>query len=120
VGVDLTKTTLNFSWYDYGMTIAHKSSSLNPWAANPSSLGTHWYVSDSWKKDPYLYYEEQKLSIEGGASYYNYDFLDDESITEVDHFISVDIQNDATYDYTVDWGRRGESWVTLDLDVEVN
>ncbi|SDK20578.1 hypothetical protein [Sediminibacillus albus] len=120
VGVDLTRTTLNFSWYDYGSTVGHRSSSLSTWAANPSSLGTHWYVSDRWKSSPYLYYSNQKLRVEGTGDYYNYDFLDNDKITEVDHYIKVDIQNDGTYDYVVDWGRRGESTITLDLDVEVN
>lgn len=119
-GVDLTKTTLNFSWYDYGSTVNHRSSSLGRWAANPSSLGTNWYKSDWFLDDPYLYYSNQKLQIDGSADYYNYNFLDNDKITEVDHFIIVDIKNNGTYDYTVDWGRRGEGSLLLDLDIEVN
>ncbi|MBN6188263.1 hypothetical protein JQN58_15495 [Aneurinibacillus sp. BA2021] len=61
VGVDLCTTKVNLSWYDYGSTIGFKSHSISPWAANPSSLGTHWYVDRSSVKDPYLYYGIKNL-----------------------------------------------------------
>ena len=47
VGVDLCSTKLTLSWYDYGSTIGYQSRNLTRWAANPSSLGTHWYSSGS-------------------------------------------------------------------------
>ncbi|WZX99436.1 hypothetical protein NSQ26_08840 [Bacillus sp. FSL W7-1360] len=120
IGINLARSTLNFSWYDHGTTISHKDSSLHTWAAHPTPLGTHWYVREHQKRAPYAYEENTKLRVNAYASYYNYDFLNKYKITESDHFIQVDMKNDGTYDYVVNWTRRGESWFTLILTITVH
>ncbi len=119
VGEDLCKTRLSLSWYDYGTTISHNYSLMSYWAANPSIFGTHWYTSSHRLGSPYLYYGNQKLDVDASASYYNYDFLDDDLRTDVSHYIKNTALNNGTFDYVADWGRSGESWVTLDLDIVV-
>lgn len=120
VGVDLCSTKLTLSWYDYGSTIGYQSRNLTRWAANPSSLGTHWYSSGGTLVDYSLNSGKTVLTQRGYGYFYNYDFLDDDKITNVNHDITIKAQNDGTYDYVVDWTRSGESWITLDLDIETN
>ncbi|MCF8011713.1 MAG: hypothetical protein K9L17_07225 [Clostridiales bacterium] len=119
-GEDLCKTKLWLEWEDYGSTIGFDTHALVTWAANPSSFDTHWYEEDSNLYDPYLYYNDEKLSQEGSAEYYNWDFIDDDEKTEVSHWIQITAQNDGTYDYVTDWGARGEYQLLLDLDVYTN
>jgi hypothetical protein len=120
VGVDLCSTKLTLSWYDYGSTIGYKSRDLSTWAANPSSLGTHWYVIGSTLDNYSLNSSKTQLTQKGYGYYRNYDFLDDDEETRVTHIISITAKNDGTYSYVVDWERWGESWITLDLDIETN
>lgn len=61
-----------------------------------------------------------QLTQKGYGYYRNYDFLDDDEETRVTHIISITAKNDGTYSYVVDWERWGESWITLDLDIETN
>lgn len=120
VGVDLTSTKVTLSWYDYGSTIGYKSKALNVWSANPSSLGTHWYNDSKSISTPVQSSHKKDLKVVGKAAFHNYDFLDDDKITNVRHVVEIVAQNDGTYDYFVDWVRSGESYLTLDLDVEIN
>ncbi|MBS4025841.1 MAG: hypothetical protein KGZ96_09235 [Clostridia bacterium] len=120
VGEDLVSTKLRLTWADYGTTIGFISNELTTWTAFPSSFGTHWYLDNKTLFDPYLYYENQKLDQQGSARYYNYDFMNTALRTDVGHWIKITTFNNETYSYVVDWGRDGEYWWLLDLDVYTN
>ncbi|EOR20828.1 hypothetical protein KGR20_21350 [Cytobacillus oceanisediminis] len=120
VGVDLATTKVTLSWYDYGSTIGYKSKALSVWSANPSSLGTHWYNDSKSISTPVQSSTKADLKVVGKAAFHNYDFLDNDKITNIRHVVEIVAKNNGTYDYFVDWVRSGESWITLDLDVEVN
>ncbi|MGE7762895.1 hypothetical protein [Peribacillus sp. NPDC097895] len=83
VGVNLCTTKLNFSWYDPGSTVGYKSRSLSTWSANPSSLGTHWYTKGSSVSNPSQPSSKSTITQKAYGYYYNYDFLNDDKITNV-------------------------------------
>jgi len=114
-GFDLCKTTLGLTWYNPSYL------TINAWAANPSTLGTHWYVNSYSKSGPYyvfnIPYNQWVTTGSGYASYYNYDFADDSLRTDVSHSIWIDGFNNGTTNWNVSWTRSGEYWWLLDLDV---
>ena len=67
--VKLTETTLSLGWKDNNGVLSHNSRSLSTWAANPSSLGTNWYLeSTHYSNDPFHFQSAT-------ATYKNSDFL---------------------------------------------
>lgn len=116
-GYDFCKTTLVLTWNN------PSSLTINAWAANPSDLGTHWYVNYYSKSGPYyvfnIIYNQWVTTGSGYASYYNYDFMDPSLRTDVSHSICIDGFNNGTFNYNVSWTRSGEYWWLLDLDVVV-
>lgn len=85
--LDLTYSRSQITW-DYNTYAAcYVTHSKTTWAANPSALGTHWFVDSS------SYLSHGATSYFGGAYVYsnidayfhNYDFGNDNLITNVEH-----------------------------------
>lgn len=55
------------------------------WAANPSSLGTHWYVASCVNGSPVYGSSRTDVTHDSDAAYYNYDFQLDTTRTDVWH-----------------------------------
>lgn len=103
-------------YYDYnGTSVSNVSRNGGDWAANPSSLGTHWYKYGlTWGPlEVYSWYARSNLKGE----YYNYDFLNDDEITEVTHDITLKAYYDGSCEWFWLWEYSGEAWQLLRLSV---
>jgi hypothetical protein len=77
---------------------------------------TSWYIS--YKNS----YEDSETSYAGQrsvGSYYNWDFLDDDLQTTVDHDVLIMGFNNGSIDYEITSVADGESAYLLDDDVEI-
>lgn len=82
------------------------SRNATAWAANPSSLGTHWYVVKN----------EYEGHVDGGKyinsssyhSYYNTDFGANDKRTDVWHRVNIRGYNNGYADVTAEKGASGE------------
>jgi hypothetical protein len=107
----LCETTFSLSW---NSTLTGTSRWLTTWAANPTPLNTHWYLSSS-SLGP-IYVGLGQVSSSGTASYYNYDFLTPLR-TDVRHDLSIIGYPNGTSQYSYGWYRGGEGWYLLHLHV---
>jgi len=108
VFVVLTETMTQLTWTvsSSGAVTGAQPSSDSCWSANPSSLGTHWFVSSC--SYGALYTSAGRVCNDNQGGYYNYDFGDDNVITTVSQYVYVCGRNDAFYDYSWSHNDGGE------------
>ena len=105
--IDLTETMTRLSWTissTGALTSTYAADSC--WAANPSSLGTHWYTNYCTYGG--LYTSSGRLCNDNRGDYYNYDFVFDDLITTANQYVYVCGRNDARYDYSWSHNDAGE------------
>jgi hypothetical protein len=100
----LAETMTNLVWTvsSSGAVTGTTGSSDRCWAANPSSLGTHWYTQ--YCKNGALYVSSGRVCNDNAGNYINYDFpplFPTPESTTASHSVYVCGRNDATYNY--DW-----------------
>ncbi|WP_206812767.1 hypothetical protein [Paradesulfitobacterium ferrireducens] len=119
VYADLARTSQSLSWAVLiDNTAAFSNRSKSVWAANPSSLGTHWYVNqDYWVGSVSYASGYQSLSSTNYASYYNWDFQDNDQITEAWHQVQIIGLNSGSYDYNYWFDHTGEYANLLSVQV---
>lgn len=123
INASLASLRVDLTWGINGSIVSFSSNDITPWAARPSSMQTNWYVSGSNLSQPSYRYsgnDPVKVVQDGSGEFYNYDFLDNDKITEASVWIRISGNNDKTYSYNTDTGFRGEASYLLDLDVVTN
>lgn len=100
----LAETMTNLVWTvsSTGTVTGTTGSSDRCWAANPSSLGTHWFTQ--YCKNGALYVSLGRVCNDNVGNYINYDFpplFPTPESTTASHSVYVCGRNDATYNY--DW-----------------
>ncbi|UHA72167.1 hypothetical protein [Paenibacillus sp. 481] len=123
INASLASLQVDLTWGINGSIVSFSSNNLTTWAAKPSSLGTNWFTKKSHKSAPSYRYsgnDAVKVVQEGSAEFYNYDFLDNNKITEASVWIQITGNNNKTYTYNHDTGFRGEASLLLDLDIVTN
>ena len=112
VFVVLTETMSRLTWtVSAGGAVAWQSYSDSCWAANPSSLGTHWYVSSCAYGGPYT--SSGRVCNDNTGNYYNYDFGFDDDITTASQYVYLCGRNDAMYDYNFTHNDGGEGAILI-------
>lgn len=105
VFVQLTETSNFLQWVVFhDGSVDWEIQRYGCWAANPSSLGTHWftrYCSSPW---PYWNYTSVYSSSSGG--YINWDFGNDSVATYVDQWCQIQALNNGWYRY---WWRHTDA-----------
>jgi hypothetical protein len=109
----LTETMTRLSWTvsSTGTVTGVQPSSDSCWAANPSSLGTHWFVS--YCLNGALYTSAGRVCNDNRGDYYNYDFGFDDQITTASQYVYACGRNDAIYDYNWSHNDGGESAILI-------
>jgi len=109
----LTETMTRVSWTvsSSGTVTGAQPSSDSCWAANPSSLNTHWYVS--YCLNGALYVSAGRVCNDNQGEYYNYDFGFDSDITTASQYVYACGRNDATYDYNWSHNDGGEGAILI-------
>ncbi|CAG0959791.1 hypothetical protein METP2_00715 [Methanosarcinales archaeon] len=118
-GEDLAKTTHQLTWtINTDGTVDFNWRTSGCWAANPSSLDTHWFV-DSCNFLGSVTYSSGRtsLSSEVNSKFHNYDWGFDSWVTYAEHWSKIQGRNDSWYDYWWDTTHSGEDWFLLDGDV---
>lgn len=106
--VVLTETTTELTWtVDSGGTVSWNSYGDGCWAANPSSLGTHWFVSSCQLGGPW-YPSATRVCNDNRGYYYNWDFEDENLRTNVSQWSWMCGRNDALYDFNWSHNDSGE------------
>lgn len=118
--IKLTETSNTLDWYTYSNgTVDWVSYSLSWWAANPSPLDTHWYISSTSHDGPYPLAANTQVYHNMSGSYYNYDFVFDDLGTFVTQTAGITGNNNATFYYNWSHNDSGEGsllitgWVIL-------
>ena len=107
VFVVLTETMTGVTWrVSTAGAVTALSSEDNCWAANPSSLGTHWYVDFCLYGAPYL--NSGRACNANRGDYYNYDYLVPSWETTVVQTAYICGRNDGFYDVTWTHNDAGE------------
>jgi hypothetical protein len=106
-----TMTRLTWTVSSGGTVTGIQPSSDSCWAANPSSLGTHWFVN--YCANGALYSSLGRICNDNTGDYYNYDFGFDDSITTAHHYVYVCGRNDAFYDYNWSYSDGGEDAILI-------
>lgn len=112
VYVLLAETMTNLVWTvsSSGTVTGTTGSSDRCWAANPSSLGTHWYTQ--YCKNGALYVSLGRVCNDNVGNYINYDFpplFPTPESTTASHSVYVCGRNDATYNYNWSANHGGEA-----------
>lgn len=119
VGANLAWTTHKLVWNYDGYKVYTNNRDGLCTAANPSSLGTHWFV-DSCVYNGYSIIDLGKTVYSSlTAKYHNYDFMDNSKITNVSHTIYLEGHYTGTSYYSAIWTKSGEGSSLLDLDIVV-
>jgi len=113
VNIKLTETSNRLNWYVYSNgTVDWTSYQLNWWSANPTSLGTHWYISSTSHSGPYPVANSTQVYHNMTGNYYNYDFVFPNWITTVKQFAAITGNNNATFGYSWSHSDDGEgNWL---------
>lgn len=106
VGVALNRSRHELTWRGNSTDAWKVSRNATAWGANPSSLGTHWYVGTN----KYEGYVDQGKSIYSSSyhSYYNWDFGSNSQRTDVWHRLNLQGFNDGYTYITTQNGKSGE------------
>jgi hypothetical protein len=103
---DICQTTMTLFWYT-----DHTASLYGaPWAANPTPINTHWYI-DSYHKNLVSTYPS--AIGHSWASYYNWDFGDDDIATTVQHDLYIYGYYDGARSINGNAYHSGEFWWLL-------
>lgn len=104
--VALTQSRHELTWGGNDTDAWKVSRNATAWAANPSSLGTHWYIV----KNEYEGYVDGGKYINSSSyhSYYNTDFGSNDKRTDVWHRVNIRGYNDGYADVTAEKGASGE------------
>lgn len=113
VNILLAETMTSLTWRvaSTGAVTGISPSTDSCWAANPSSLGTHWFVA-SCSYGP-LYTSAGRICNDNTGNYINYDFVLPNYSTTAAHYVYVCGRNDATYNYDFTANHGGEGWFLL-------
>lgn len=121
-GVDLAKTFHRLWWAVDNSQIDYSGfiySELTCWAANPSSLGTHWYNDQCWNSG--VSGDSTYVTATSSTHYYNYDFDNPALATYVSHQTAITGYNctscAGTYSYS--WSYNGEDTALLITTVAI-
>lgn len=107
VFIVLTETMASVNWRVSSTgAVTALSHSDYCWAANPSSLGTHWYVDFCLYGAPYM--NAGRACNANRGDYYNYDYLIPTWETTVVQTAYICGRNDAVYDVTWSHNDAGE------------
>lgn len=109
VQIDCCKTLLTLNWtvdVEYNRVTGY-SKSISTWDGQPTLGLTYWYLDS--KGYGNCGYVSWKAYATGWADHYNYDFGDNNLITEATHTITINGYDDGTYDYTCLWSHTGEA-----------
>lgn len=114
--IALNRSTHQMTWYGNGSDAWKGTRSASAWAANPSSLGTHWFVN----ANRYEGFVDEGRFVNSSSyhSYYNWDFLDDDKRTDVWHRVNIRGYGDGYVYYYAENGKSGEgnSLLSFKLD----
>lgn len=80
--------TVNWNYYDDSC-----------WAANPSSVGTHWFVRSCWYGSVWRTNGNTQVCHNHDGSYYNYDFGNPGLRTDVYQWTQICGRNDGYFNY---------------------
>ena len=113
VWIKLTETTNSLTWYTYSSgSVISTNFYRDWWAANPSSLGTNWYVSGRQYSGPYTQSFGTRVYHSVSGSYYNYNFMLPSYGTFASQSASITGRNDGMYNYSWSHTDSGEgSWL---------
>lgn len=104
----LTETTAQLTWtVAANGNVSWNSYSDGCWAANPSSLGTHWSITACNSGGPW-YPSATRVCNDHTGSYINWDFGDDNQSTTASQWAWLCGRNDAIYDYNWSHNDGGE------------
>lgn len=106
-----TMTSLTWTVSSTGTVTGVSPSTDRCWAANPSSLGTHWSVSSC--SYGALYVSAGRVCNDNTGNYINYDFGLPAYSTTASHYVYVCGRNDATYNYDYTANHGGEFYFLL-------
>ena len=109
IDIKVNETTNYLKWQVNGNgTVTWLAFTDACWAANPTPVGTHWYVSSCSNSNPYYTSGQTNVINEASGNYYNWDWGDDSEATYVSHFIKATGKNNGTYSYTATYSDSGE------------
>ncbi|MCZ7355779.1 MAG: hypothetical protein O8C65_02500 [Candidatus Methanoperedens sp.] len=102
---DLAKTTHTLTWtVNPSGTVTYKGRIDSCWAANPSPLNTHWYVDSCNFQGSYLYSADYTaLFSTVDNKFHNWDFMNQNQATYVEHWNQIKGRNDGYYNYWIDF-----------------
>jgi len=115
--ITLAYTNNYLSWrVNSNGSVSYVADRNDCWAANPSPLGTHWYISSCYEN----LWNDGRLNHFVNANYYNHDFGLKNLATYVWHTSTIRGRNDGWFEYHWNYNHWGEfSWL-LDIDVYIN
>lgn len=116
--VNLAETTNELNWTVYSNgTVEWYRWVYGCWSANPSSLGTYWYVDYCRHVAPWYNPERTLVYHDAEGRYYNYDFGNDAEATYAWHWIRIQGQNDGCFTYSWSYSHTGEWSALLQIDL---
>jgi hypothetical protein len=116
----LTETSTELAWTTFfDGTVDWDWWSDGCWAANPSSLGTHWFVSSCWS-GPVWFTSASRVCHDHGGSYFNDDFMLDSLRTNASQYAIICGRNDALFDYNWSHNDSGEASLLIFGTVVLN
>lgn len=117
----LAETTIELTWTVAASgTVSWNSYRDACWAANPSSLGTHWFVSSCAAGGGPWYASGNRVCNDNSGSYYNWDFLIASLRTDSSHYTWMCGRNDAIFDYNWSYSDSGEAALAIYGSVVTN
>lgn len=121
VFIVVAETTNYLKWQVYGSgTVSWLSYTDGCWGANPSPLGTNWFVTSCSSASPYYAASNTKVYNAAFGNYQNWDFGNNSVDTNVSHWSLLGGQNNSSYTYSwsaSDWGEgSGLLWSRIILN----
>ncbi|MFC9712425.1 hypothetical protein ACFTRD_30325 [Paenibacillus sp. NPDC056933] len=116
VGWEICYSKAILYWYMQNDYAIYSNGGSATWAANPSPIDTHWYVDSEQtrRKD-----KPAAVGQETVANFSNYDFLNDNLYTYVNHNVSVWGFMNGSFDYDAIEDATGEASVLLTSTIEI-
>lgn len=113
---DLAETKHGLYWTASGTSAYFHDRELNCWAANPSPIDTHWYKSSCKYTGLSTIDGGRTITSSAYASYYNYDFWENDKRTDITHDITIHGYYSGGFDYYWDFTETGEGSYLLDTN----
>lgn len=113
VFIQLTNTSNQLNWYTYPSGYVYWTYyHLSWWAANPSALGTHWFISNYSHFGPFPLAAGTQVYHRMSGDYYNYDFGIPSYRTDVHETAAITARNDGYFNYSWNHTDSGEgAWL---------